>query len=285
VPDHSVVRGPAPAGAVAPHVVGALADLRARLGRILLALSLGFVAAYAVAREVFVLSAMPLLDVWEKRQAAGAIGPPALHFASLVDPFLTYVRQSFWLAIFLASPVIFHQLWAFAGARFRTADESRPRMRAWPLAATSAALFVGGAAFCYAVVMPLAFDFLLGYATPDLTDGVLVGDATAAALHPTLFMNEYLDLSRGLMLGFGLVFELPLVVYVLARLGLVTPRALWRFNRWAIVLAFAIGAVLTPGPDVLSQLLMAGPLVVLYNASILVALITARRRGPGAAGQ
>jgi sec-independent protein translocase protein TatC len=100
-------------------------------------------------------------------------------------------------------------------------------------------------------------------------------------------MQEYLDLSRKMMLGFGLVFELPLVIMFLSLVGAVTHRSLWKFNRWAIVLSFVIGAILTPSPDVMSQLLMAGPMtmIVLYNLSILIAWLITVRREAAQAGQ
>ena len=90
-------------------------------------------------------------------------------------------------------------------------------------------------------------------------------------------MQQYLDLAKKLLLGFGLVFELPLLIFFLSSIGVVTHRSLWKFNRWAIVLAFVISAILTP-PDVVSQTFMAGPLIVLYNLSILVAYVVTKRR-------
>src|SRR5262249_4160459 len=94
------------------------------------------------------------------------------------------------------------------------------------------------------------------------------------------------DLVRDSMLAFGLVFEMPLLIYFLALVGLVTHRGLWKFNRWFVVLAFIIGAVLTPGPDVVSQFLMAMPMIVLYNISILFAWrVTVRRERAEAAAR
>jgi hypothetical protein len=92
------------------------------------------------------------------------------------------------------------------------------------------------------------------------------------------FMQQYLDLAKKLMLGFGLVFELPLLIFFLSWIGMVTHRGLWKFNRWAIVLAFVIGAILTPTPDVVSQTLMAGPLIILYELGIISARLFGRPR-------
>jgi sec-independent protein translocase protein TatC len=97
-------------------------------------------------------------------------------------------------------------------------------------------------------------------------------------------MQAYLDLTRDMMLAFGGVFELPLFLYFLAMVGLVTHRGLWKFNRWFVVIAFIVGAILTPSPDVVSQILMALPMIVLYNISILLAwTVTAKRERTDAA--
>ena len=93
-----------------------------------------------------------------------------------------------------------------------------------------------------------------------------------------LAMGQYLDLIKDLMLAFGAVFELPLLIYFLAMIGMVTHRGLWKFNRWFIVIAFTVGAILTPTPDVPTQLTMAIPMVLLYNISILLAWTVTRKR-------
>jgi sec-independent protein translocase protein TatC len=126
----------------------------------------------------------------------------------------------------------------------------------------SGIFFVSGALFCYRFVLENLYKFLLEYATADL--------------QPMLVMRDYLDLTRNMMLAFGAVFELPLLIYFLALAGLVTPRGLWRFNRWFVVIAFIIGAILTPSPDVVSQIMMAAPMIVLYNLSIVAAYFVYR---------
>ena len=101
-----------------------------------------------------------------------------------------------------------------------------------------------------------------------------------------IMMQDYLDLTRDMMLAFGAVFELPLLIYFLAMIGLVTHRSLWKFNRWFIVIAFVVGAILTPSPDAVSQIMMATPMVVLYNLSILLAWrVTIKRERKQAAEQ
>jgi sec-independent protein translocase protein TatC len=132
------------------------------------------------------------------------------------------------------------------------------------------------------MVLPVVFDFLLGYATNNLgkmseTLGLGHSLAENTALRPLLSMQEYLAMARKLLIAFGLAFELPLAIFFLSLTGAVTHRSLWKFNRWAIVLSFLVGAALTP-PDIYSQTLLAGPLIALYNLSIGVAYVVTIRR-------
>src|SRR4029079_18038693 len=113
--------------------------------------------------------------------------------------------------------------------------------------------------------------------------GVYYSVPDAIALQPLLGMDAYLSFVKKLLLAFGLVFELPLVLFFLSLAGVVTHRGLWRFNRWFTVIAFIVAAVLTPGPDVISQIFMALPMIVLYNLSIVLAYLVARRRAAAAA--
>jgi sec-independent protein translocase protein TatC len=184
-----------------------------------------------------------------------------------------------WAGLFIAAPFVFYQLWKFVAPGLY----KRERRYGVAFAVCSGVLFLGGALFCYGVVLEPLYRYLLGHADPNLAEvskglGIEYSLGEPIPLVPQLFMEEYLGLSRKMMLGFGLVFELPLLIMFLAVAGVVTHRSLWKFNRWAIVLSFVIGAILTPSPDVMSQLLMAGPMIVLYNVSIVIAwVITARR--------
>jgi sec-independent protein translocase protein TatC len=255
-----------------------LRELRIRLRNSAIALAGGFAIAFMFNQELFVLLARPLVETWNQvgNDAAGA---PVLYFNSLVEPFWVYLSVSLWGGIFVASPFIFHQLWLFiAPGLYR-----RERRYGLAFAAASAVLFIGGAAFCYAFVLPAGYRFFLDYSTHNLAEirhglGVEYDVAGAIALQPLLGMDAYLSFVKKLLLGFGLVFELPLVLFFLTLAGVVTHRGLWRFNRWFTVIAFIVAAILTPGPDVISQVLMALPMIVLYNLSIALAYLVARRR-------
>jgi sec-independent protein translocase protein TatC len=257
-----------------------LRELRIRLRNAIAALLVGFLIAFAFKQELFVLLARPLVDVWQQVGVGNeSLGKPVLYFNSLTEPFWVYLSVSLWGGIFVASPAIFHQLWLFVAPGLYRHE----RRYGVGFAISSAFLFIGGAVFCYYFVLPAAYGFFLNYSTNNLADlqrglGVEYSLAEAIALQPLLGMDAYLGFVKKLLLAFGLVFELPLLILFLALAGAVTHRSLWRFNRWFIVLAFVIAAMLTPGPDIISQVMMALPMIVLYNGSILLAYLVHRRR-------
>ncbi len=160
--------------------------------------------------------------------------------------------MAFTAALLLASPVIFWQIWSFiAPGLYR-----HEKKVVLPFTVVSVICFLGGAAFAYYVVFPPAFRFLVGYSHEYL--------ATMPGV------SEYFGLSLRLLIAFGLVFELPVFMVMLARLGVLDGPFLVRNRRYAILLAFIIAAMLTPTADAVNQLLMVGPLIVLYEISILM---------------
>jgi sec-independent protein translocase protein TatC len=218
------------------------------------------------ANEIYAWLREPLFDSWAAKNAALAaagkpsLGDPSMHFGSLTEPFWVNMSIALWAGIFVASPFIFHQLWKFIAPGLY----KRERKITVAFAGFSAVMFTSGALFCFYLALPNIYDFLLGYADP--------------ANKPVLMMQLYLDLTRDMMLAFGAVFELPLLILFLSMVGMVTHRGLWKYNRWFVVIAFVVGAVLTPTPDVVSQVVMAGPMIILYNLSILLSwAITSRR--------
>lgn len=228
-----------------------LRELRDRVRSASIYFGIAFVGCFYYSKEIYRWLQQPLFDVWLANEQK--LGPPKMVFSSVTEPFWVYMSVSMWAGIFIASPFIFFQLWRFVAPGLY----KRERRIGVVFALFSGVFFVSGALFCYQYVLRSLYEFLLSYATEDL--------------HPMLVMKDYLDLTRNMMLAFGAVFELPLLIYFLALANLVTPRGLWRFNRWFIVLAFIIGAIITPSPDVVSQLMMALPMIVLYNASIIAA--------------
>jgi len=235
-----------------------LKELRTRLRNAAAFFLLGFIGSWFYAEEIYAWLRAPLEHAWARHPN---LGPTAvMSFGSVVEPFWVYMSVALWAGIFVSSPFIFYQIWKFIAPGLYKNERNTGVV----FAILSALFFVAGALFCYFFVLEQLFTFLLGYADKHT--------------HPTLFMTEYLDLTRNMMLAFGAVFELPILIYFLARIGLVTHRGLWKFNRWFIVIAFIIGAILTPSPDVVSQVMMATPMIVLYNLSIIVAWLVVRKR-------
>ena len=259
-----------------------LRELRTRLRNSILALILAICVTYFFAQPLFALLCQPFINAYR----ANGLGEAQLEFASLTEPFWVYFKVAMYAGIFVASPVIFYQLWQFIAPGLY----SKEKRIGLPFAIFSALFFISGALFCYSFVFPVAFKFFLSYSSANISKmqevfGVHVNVSVADPLkvHANIFMEQYLDLSSKMLLGFGLVFEMPLLIFFLSYAGLVTHRSLWKFNKYAIVLSFVIGAILTPGPDVVSQLLMATPMIVLYNLSILIAFVVTRRKEKAAA--
>ena len=175
-------------------------------------------------------------------------------FTKVGEAFFTALKVSFFAAIILSLPVIFWQLWLFIAPGLYEHEKKF----VLPFVISATAMFVLGALFAYYVVFPFGFSYLINFGSQLFTALPSIG--------------EYVGFFTKLMFGFGLAFELPVITFFLATLGLVTDESLKSFFKYAIIIIFAIAAILTP-PDVLSQLLMAGPLVILYGVSILIAKI------------
>jgi sec-independent protein translocase protein TatC len=233
-----------------------LADLRDRVRNAAIFFILAFIICWYFADSIYEWLRTPLFHVWNTEKA----GQPEVVFTTLTEPFWVDMSIGLWAGIFAASPFIFYQLWRFIAPGLY----KRERRVTISFAVFSAIFFIAGALFCYYFVLENLYGFLLGYASHELK--------------PMIAMRDYLSLSRDFMLAFGAVFELPLFIYFLAMVGLVTHRSLWKFNRWFIVLASIAAAILTPSPDVASQIMMLVPMIVLYNVSILLAWrVTIRR--------
>lgn len=251
-----------------------LRELRDRVRNAAIYFIAAFLLCWYFAGDIFAWLRKPLFDIWAYHTGPGVAllvklhlvppgydwGPPRLIYTQLTQPFWVDMSIGLWSGIFVASPFIFYQLWQFIAPGLY----KRERKLAVAFAFFSGLFFVSGALFCFKIALPRLYNFLLSYNTADLQS------------LPNI--QDYLDLTRDFMLAFGAIFELPLLIYFLALVGLVTHRSLWKFGRWFIVLAFVIGAILTPSPDVTSQVMMAFPMIGLYYVSILLAWIVTKRR-------
>lgn len=236
-----------------------LHELRDRVRNAAIAFVIAFIGCWVFAEDIFAWLREPLWTIWKEHPEWGA---PRMIFTNLTQPFWVNMSIALWAGIFVASPFIFYQLWQFVAPGLY----KRERKLTVSFAVSSAVFFIGGALFCFYAALPRLYDYLLGF------------NNAKAGIQAMPTMNEYLDLTRDMMLAFGAIFEMPLLIYFLAMVGMVTHRKLWKFSRWFVVVAFIIGAVLTPGPDVVSQMMMAAPMIVLYNVSILLAWRVTLRR-------
>jgi sec-independent protein translocase protein TatC len=230
---------------------GHLDELRKRLITIFITIGIGFVGSYAFKEKLFDILVHPLVTVMK----AG----DTLIFTGLPEAFFTYLKVAFLSGIMIAAPVIIYQFWIFVAPGLY----EKERRILIPIVFLSSLFFIGGSLFGYFIVFPWGFKFFLGFATE--------------TIRPLPSMKEYLGFSAKLLLAFGLVFELPLVLTFLARLGLVSVDFLKKNRKYALLLFFVGAAILTP-PDVVTQIMMALPLMVLYEISIIGARIFGKKK-------
>lgn len=228
-----------------------LEELRQRLIVCFIAVGIGFVLAYGFKEKLFQILTRPLISVMQ----AG----DNMIFTGLPEAFFTYLKVAFLAGIMLAAPVIIYQFWMFVAPGLY----HKEKRLLVPIVLLSSVFFIGGALFGYFIVFPFGFKFFLGFATD--------------AIRPLPSMKEYLAFAAKLLLAFGLVFELPLVVTFLAKMGLVSVDFLKKNRKYALLLFFVFAAILTP-PDVVTQIMMAFPLMALYEISIIGARIFGKKQ-------
>ena len=272
-----------------------LGELRIRLTRAFIAIGIGMIACYSFAERMFDILMQPMIDVFQKQAAENPLLDPVFYadfgkvlkellvekgfqhsdqmqifvdalqkslmqvaqeghfqYTYPAEAFFAHIKISIVAGIFLVSPYVFAQIWGFIAPGLYAHE------RKWmvPMALVSAMFFTGGALFGYFQVFPYAFDFFAGFST----EGIQF----------TPKLNEYLSFCLKLLFAFGFVFELPLFIFFLARMGMVSSTVLRQKRKYAILIGFVLAAVLTP-PDPFTQCLMAGPLIVLYEVGIWVA--------------
>jgi sec-independent protein translocase protein TatC len=227
-----------------------LEELRRRLAWSIGAIFVGFLLCWYWAPPIFAWIAMPITQFLPKGEK--------LAFTGLVDPFMLYMKVALLAGIFVASPVVLYQLWLFVSpALYR-----HERRVAVPFIVFTTAFFVGGGYFGYKVAFPMVVHFLLQ-----------VGEN----FRQVITINEYFSMASKVILGLGLVFELPVLILLLARLGVVTHRFLLRYFRYAVLVIFIIAAVITPTPDIPTQCVFALPMIALYLLGVLVAWLFGKK--------
>lgn len=239
-----------------------LGELRRRLIICFIAVAVGFLAAYGFAEEIFQILIRPLIQVLPFEDPSQR---PSLIFTGIAEGFLTYLKVALLAGLFLAAPVIFYELWKFVAPGLYRHE----KRYVFPFVLLSTIFFVGGALFGYFVVFPVGFQFFIGTFTTEF-------------IKPLPSIKEYLSFSTKLLLAFGIVFELPLLIFFLSRIGVVDAAFLSRQRKYAILIIFIVAATITP-PDIISQLMMAGPLIVLYEIGIIVARLFGKKTVPATA--
>ncbi len=227
-----------------------LIELRARLIRALAGLMLVFICLLPFANKLYGWFAQPLLDKLPKGGQLIAV--------EVASPFFAPLKLAFFVAVFSVMPWLLYQAWAFVAPGLY----KREKRLAFPLLASALVLFYSGCAFAFYVVLPSVFSFL-AKVTPDgvamMTD-----------------INAYLDFVLVIFLAFGISFELPVALVILVLLGWVTPKQLSEWRGYAVVGVFVIAAIITP-PDVISQLMLAIPMCLLYEVGIIAAKLVGRK--------
>jgi sec-independent protein translocase protein TatC len=220
-----------------------LEELRRVLLRSILALGVAFCVCWAFSDQIYEFLARPLTEALPAGHS--------LAYTGLADPFVLYMKVALLAGIFLACPFVLWQLWRFVAPGLHAHE----RRLAAPFIVSGTALFVAGGAFGYYIAFPAACRFFISVGQP---------------FNPVITIREFFRLEMQVLLWMGVIFELPVLIYFLSRIGIVTPRFLWEKFSYAVFIIFVIAAVITP-PDVVSQLLMALPMVALYLIGIGVA--------------
>ena len=236
-----------------------LVELRNRLVYSMIAFAVCFIGCYAFAEPIYVFLTQPLADA-----LAGQVGRQMI-FTALYEAFFTYVRVGAFGALCIAFPFMAAQLWWFIAPGLYRHEKSA----FWPFLLATPVMFLLGAAFVYYLILPFAIQFFLGFETPG-GNGTLPIELQAR-------VGEYLSFVMTLIFAFGFCFELPVLLVLLGRVGIVTSEGLASARRYAIVGVVAVAAVVTP-PDVFSQIALSVPLIALYEISIWCVRLIERGR-------
>lgn len=222
-----------------------LEELRRRIFKMLAAVLVIAIGAYYYSDKLIDYFTKPL---------------PVVYFMAPTEAIMVRIKISLIVGVLVGIPVILYQLWMFVGPGLL----KREIKIVAPIVISATIFFLGGASFCFFLILPFAMQFLLSYGT--------------ANMQPLISIDSYMSFAGMLILAFGLIFELPVVSFILGRVGIITSKMLSHWRRYAIIIILIVAAILTPTPDMINQLLLAGPLYILYEISILVVWLTGKKR-------
>jgi sec-independent protein translocase protein TatC len=224
-----------------------LEELRKRIIYSLIAVTVGFFACWNYHEFIFRYVQRPVMDALQRNGMA-----EKLVYLNPTEPFNLYLKVAFLAGLFVASPFVLYQVWLFISPGLYRHEQRY----VLPFMFSTVFLFLGGGLFAYKMVYPAALNFLIDY---------------GKQFQPMITIGEYTDLFLTIMLGMGLIFEMPILVFFLSMMGIVSPRWMWHNVRYSILVIFIVAAILTPTTDILNMCLFAAPMVGLYILSIGVA--------------
>lgn len=242
-----------PEGDVRLTFIEHLRELRKRLGRAMLGIVVGMAAIGYFVDRIFHWLMQPVLNSLPENGRN-------LNFTSYIEPLMVYLKVALYGGIFAAAPWVLWQLWQFIAPGLY----KREKKVVFPFLFSGTALFYLGAAFCYFIIMPAAFP-------------AMAAIASDSALRPVLTMDEQLSLVCAMLFGFGVVFEVPVVIAFLAMIGVVNYKWLAKYRRYAIIINVTAAAIITPTGDPLNLALMAVPMIIFYEIGIILARILGKK--------
>src|ERR1700756_5200526 len=224
-----------------------LEELRRRIIYSLIAVVVGFFACWAYAERIYEIMQRPIMQALQHNGLS-----EKLVYLNPTEPFNMYLKVAFLAGLFVTSPFVLYQVWAFiAPGLYR-----HEKRYVTPFMVSTVALFLAGGYFGYKLVYPQALEFLIGY---------------GKQFQPMITIGEYTDLFLVIILGMGVIFEMPILVFFLSLMGIVTAGWMWRNLRYSILVIFLIAAIITPTTDIMNMCIFAAPMVALYVLSIAIA--------------